>query len=320
MHQQPLSQRAEGRWRGILPALGVDARYLDGKHHPCPICGEGKDRFRFDDKGGRGTWICSHCGAGDGIELVKLKLACDFKSAAPRIEALIGSAEPAQPAAERGEAEKRAAMTALWRSGKAVELHNPAGAYLNRRCGLTEFPACLRFVEAMRYHGEGGWRHPGLIAKVTAPDGSPATVHRTYLTQDGRKADVDAPRRLMPGVVAKGSAVRLAEPRNGVLGIAEGIETAFAASRLFGVPCWSAINARMLMTWIAPTEVKEVIVFGDNDATLVGQAAAWTCAANHRAKGIAARVEIPPNAGEDWDDVARSRRPTLPDHDNGERG
>ena len=36
----------------------------------CPMCG-GKDRFRFDDKGGRGTWICSQCGAGDEIELVK---------------------------------------------------------------------------------------------------------------------------------------------------------------------------------------------------------------------------------------------------------
>ena len=70
MRHEPLKDRALGRWRGILPALGVPAKALSNRHGPCPMCG-GKDRFRFDDKGGRGTWICSKCGAGDGIELVK---------------------------------------------------------------------------------------------------------------------------------------------------------------------------------------------------------------------------------------------------------
>tara|TARA_R100000808_G_scaffold24871_1_gene58941 strand:- start:1816 stop:3705 length:1890 start_codon:yes stop_codon:yes gene_type:complete len=62
-----------GRWRAILPTLGVPAGALVNKHGPCPGCG-GKDRFRFDDEGGRGTWICSQGGgetiAGDGFELL----------------------------------------------------------------------------------------------------------------------------------------------------------------------------------------------------------------------------------------------------------
>ncbi len=305
---QPLSERAQGRWRGILPSLGIAAEFLTGKHTPCPFCG-GKDRFRFMDTEGRGTWICNQCGSGDGAELVKRRLGCDFKSAAVQIEALIGSEPLAAKKPERSEASKRDAMTLLWKAGHAVTLADPAGRYLNARCGLTEFPRCLRYVEALRYHGEDGSRHPALIAKVSAPDGSPATVHRTYLTQDGRKAAVEAPRRLMPGLVARGSAVRLGEPRNGVLGIAEGIETALSASRLFGVPCWAALNARALATWIAPEGVREVIVAGDNDENFVGQAAAYVCASKHRAKGIGARVEIPPNSGEDWDDVARSLPP-----------
>ena len=45
------------------------------------------------------------------------------------------------------------------------------------------------------------------------------------------------------------------------LGIAEGIETALAASYRFGVPVWSAI----LESWEPPTGVKRMIVFGDND-------------------------------------------------------
>ena len=56
---EALRDRARGRWHGLLPSLGVDSRYLTGKHTGCPICREGSDRFRFDDKGGAGTWICS---------------------------------------------------------------------------------------------------------------------------------------------------------------------------------------------------------------------------------------------------------------------
>ena len=46
----------------------MDEKALSGKHGPCPLCG-GRDRFRFDDKDGRGTYFCSGCGAGDGVRL-----------------------------------------------------------------------------------------------------------------------------------------------------------------------------------------------------------------------------------------------------------
>ena len=37
--------RARGRWREILPRLGLEPQFLVKKHGPCPLCG-GKDRFR----------------------------------------------------------------------------------------------------------------------------------------------------------------------------------------------------------------------------------------------------------------------------------
>ena len=40
---------AQGRWREILSALGIDESYLRTKPGPCPICG-GKDRFRWDNE------------------------------------------------------------------------------------------------------------------------------------------------------------------------------------------------------------------------------------------------------------------------------
>ena len=57
-----------GHWPELLAAMGIDIPRR-GKHGPCPACG-GKDRFRLDDKTGRGTFICSQCGSGDGLDLV----------------------------------------------------------------------------------------------------------------------------------------------------------------------------------------------------------------------------------------------------------
>ena len=66
-------RKHDGNWRAILSALGIPSNLLDGQHHPCPGCG-GKDRFRFDDKDGRGTWICSQgdgtATAGDALDLL----------------------------------------------------------------------------------------------------------------------------------------------------------------------------------------------------------------------------------------------------------
>lgn len=75
------------RWHDIFSACGMDVRH-DKRHSACPVCG-GKDRFRCDNKGGNGTWICNHCGAGDGIELVKNYLG-DIKQAVEFCGAFLG--------------------------------------------------------------------------------------------------------------------------------------------------------------------------------------------------------------------------------------
>ena len=63
---------AIGHWPHILPALGVPPEFLTNRHGPCPGCG-GKDRYRFDDKEGRGTFVCGGGGDstnGDGFDLL----------------------------------------------------------------------------------------------------------------------------------------------------------------------------------------------------------------------------------------------------------
>ena len=48
------------------------------------MCG-GKDRFRFDNQNGRGTYICNQCGSGDGLELIKHYYHCDTKEASIKL-------------------------------------------------------------------------------------------------------------------------------------------------------------------------------------------------------------------------------------------
>ncbi len=77
--------------------MGIDTPHR-GKHGPCPACG-GKDRFRLDDKAGRGTWFCNLCGAGDGLDLVCRVLSTTPKAAAELLAPLVGvSAAGVDPA------------------------------------------------------------------------------------------------------------------------------------------------------------------------------------------------------------------------------
>ena len=86
---------AQGRWRSILAVLGADEKTLSGKHGPCPMCG-GRDRFRFDDKEGRGTFFCSGCGAGDGVQLAMAITGQTFKEVAQQIERIARPASRGQ--------------------------------------------------------------------------------------------------------------------------------------------------------------------------------------------------------------------------------
>ncbi|EEJ8448077.1 toprim domain-containing protein [Salmonella enterica] len=92
MKNKPVSNvvnAALGHWPVILPALGISVPD-GGKHGACPACG-GKDRFRFDDKDGRGTWFCNQCGSGDGLDLVRNALELDVKAAAEAVASTVGS-------------------------------------------------------------------------------------------------------------------------------------------------------------------------------------------------------------------------------------
>ncbi|MGE3778367.1 MAG: toprim domain-containing protein [Pirellulaceae bacterium] len=294
---------ARGRWRGILTSLGVPAALLDGKHHACPRCG-GKDRFRFTDYQGSGGYFCNQCGSGSGFDLLNLVHGWDFKSAASEVDHVVGSAQLDVVNRDRSAEQKRDAAIRLWHSASRLTQNDPAGRYLWSRCRATKYSLALRFVQSLRCSEEV--ERPAMLAVLTAPDGTPCQVHRTYLTERGHKAPIESPRRMMPGPVAKGAAVRLTEPSS-TLGLAEGIETAISATAISGIPCWAALSADMLRRWQPPEETKRVVVFADNDENYTGQEAAYALARRMKDEGRLVTIQVPEAIGEDWNDVHRAR-------------
>jgi putative DNA primase/helicase len=292
---------AHGKWRDILIRLGLDGKFLRDQHGPCPLCG-GKDRFRWDNKDGNGTYICNQCGAGNGFNLVMNFNGWDFARAAREIDAIVDNVEAEAPTkAEISDERRNALLNDLWSRSRPLSAGDLAHGYLSRRVKLpASAPACLRFVESCRAPDKS--THPALLAQVANHPGRPINIHRTFLGPNG-KADMPDPRAMMPGKLPDGSAVRLFPVHGERLGIAEGIETAFAASARFGLPVWSAINATMLQKWEPPVGVTEVWVFGDCDVKFGGQAAAYALA--HRLTvrlKLNVQVHIPRVPGCDWAD------------------
>ncbi len=307
-NRTPIRERTRGQWRSILITLGIDPKYLTGKNGPCPFCG-GKDRWRFTNYNGDGCWICNRCGTGSGTDLLMKYTGQPFREIAPRIEAVIGFESPPQAKPKRDLTKLRGSLNALWSNASPVRRGDATDLWLRSRgLGLDLYPPCLRTGRNVRFNPDNDspvTLHPAMLALVTGPGGKPATVHRTYLSSDGRKAPVEKPRKLY-SQAPKGSAVRLAVPAAATLGIAEGIETALSAGKLFGIPTWSVICAHGIETFEPPAGIARLLIFADHDRNHVGQKAAHTLAARLAGR-LTVEVKIPEEPDTDWNDALRGR-------------
>lgn len=290
---------ATGKWHSILSGLGIDIGFLKKKHGPCPVCG-GKDRFRFDNKDGKGTFYCNQCGAGDGFKLLEIYHGWTFKEALARVKEVAGVYEPAVE--KRDTVKTLSGVKAIWNEALLVEEGDPVWLYLTRRTGITSIPKTIRYHPALSYIDDEGAieHHPALVAVIFNAEGKGTAIQRIYLTKDGNKANVQIQKKTL-GSLPDGSFLMLGNADK-VLGIAEGVETALAASVKFGVSVWAAISADGMTKWLPPEGVEQVVIFGDNDHSFTGQAAAFALAKRLRRDGVSVVVRIPDEAGKDWAD------------------
>lgn len=296
-----------GKWRSVLSRLGIDVPDNPNKHGPCPICGKGHNshRFRFDDNGGRGTWICTQCGAGDGWKLIQLALNVGFRDAVKLIEPIVGTATQYIRQDTKPDTEKiRAMMKEIWEHSNRVTNWCESGRYLMFR-GIPHavIDTAKDLIHCRRcYCSETKTYLPAMVGIVRNKEGRSVAMHRTYLNGP-RKAQLESPRRMTPTLQKlPGCAIRLQQPMYGVLGIAEGIETALSANYLTSIPCWSTISANLLESFVLPDKLRRLVIFGDNDKSFTGQAAAYKLANRLAVKNpnLEIKVRIPDNG--DWND------------------
>jgi putative DNA primase/helicase len=328
MNERP-GDLAKGRWKEVLTEIGINARFLVKKQGPCPLCG-GKTRFRFIDKDGQGTWYCNHCLAGNGIELVKKFKRVDMSEAIKLIADAVktlGFVEtknmPRKSDNDRWEKAKREKNATLWSSAHRLDGTDLASRYLiGRGIERPQWPKYLRFLPETPLFDEGKQKMiflPAMLAKFSAHDGSGALLHRTFLEEPGvKKADMgEKARMFMPGAVPPGGAVRLGKVSD-TMGVSEGIETALSAAQLNKIPVWATCTAGALTKWIPPVGVKNIIIFGDLDASFTGQMAAYSLAYRLRNEkeedrvtpkyNVAVRFPLFDDMGafkDDWNDMLR---------------
>lgn len=239
--------RCCGQWVSILSPLMPAGTPLNGKHGPCPFCG-GKDRFRFDDKNGSGSWFCNQCGSGDGIEAYKRLTNGTFLEV---LEFLQGSTKTAR---------KENFLPA-----SKTELTAPKTELIPTVPAPDPLPLALRHqvlgepVSTWRYYTPSG-ELMALVARYEKPD---KKIFTPWLYHDGKWVSKawPAPRPLYNlHLLAK-------YPRLPVI-LFEGEKTADAGTALFkGAVCTTGMNGSSFYAShdITPLQDRHVILVPDAD-------------------------------------------------------
>ena len=320
-------------WHSVFVAFGIDVPSNPMRHGSCPVCG-GKDRFRFDNRNGSGSWFCNQGNsthkrgkrAGDGFALVAEFLGISRREAVRKIREIVDC--PSSPFVKtlplqlaRGRKSNVEHAQRLYGTGTPAGKHHAAKKYFEAR-GIPRTleiasSSGLRIIEIHRGNGDIA---PVLVAPMRSLSEELKGIQRTGLNWSGEKqnipgADVD---RAMLGKKKSGGAVlesygfRIGESRSRLF-IGEGLETTLSGLESYenqgsGYVAWDAENLQIVPVSIAE-QYRAVIILADNDASGVGQRAANILAMRLFEAGALCMIALPPVVGTDWNDVIREAGP-----------
>ncbi|MFM5049804.1 primase-helicase zinc-binding domain-containing protein [Aeromonas veronii] len=299
---------AVGLWPDLLAGLGLHIP-RHGKHGPCPACG-GKDRFRLDDKEGRGTFICSQCGAGDGLDLVCRVMSKSPMEAAELIAPMVGLAAGGLDPVERGRIHQQQQAKVKEETRKREDGHRKAAAracrimnahsrgcgsaYLSRK-GFAEHQSAISGTKET-INGEV---FP--VGSVIVPllDGAGNLVNVELIrNEDGLKHTLGGGRKA--GVYHRIDG-------GGLVAVVEGYATGLSVQQATGATVYCAMSANNLMNVAEIVRSQnpdaEIIICGDHDLdNATGQRNDSTKHQTEQAAlAVGGRAIFPPEAG-DWND------------------
>ncbi|WP_429231358.1 primase-helicase zinc-binding domain-containing protein [Aeromonas veronii] len=301
---------AQGQWRDVLTANGINLP--SGRHHgACPICMAGKDRFRFDDKEGRGTWVCNQCGAGDGLSLYQQATGQGMSEVIRSLASYLGLSG-SMSAADHARIEKqrqKAAKAAEQQRAKEARQRDAAAALAQQMereavlCMAEQVPYLARkglsgFGVEVLAHDYGHHKAGALLVVLFNIEG--VTTSAEIIDSEGRKM-------ALAGGQKKGSAAYI-EPLGDSLpenaahcGVVEGYATGLSVRALTGWPVFCGMSKAGLMDAAKIARYNcpkaQIVVCGDIGAEKEAREAAAT---------VGGITSFPPSGG-DWDDYRQAQ-------------
>ncbi|MBG6000140.1 DUF927 domain-containing protein [Proteus mirabilis] len=295
--------KANGQWQAILSHLGAEVPL--NTHTACPHCG-GKDRFRFDNKDGNGTFICNQCGSGDGLDLVQRVLGVSVTEAAKEVANIIGidTRSACPPAYRRSEIKaQQDELKAQQAEKQANEKREKHKRFIERynRTIANVYRGGSDYLKAKGLHGfEMDLLQDGSLIIPLLDAGGVITGAQT-IKPNGDK-------RLLSDSAKSGSYYPINEPVNvSTVIIAEGLATALTchliqpeAHTVAAIDAGNLIHVAKVMRVKYPES--KIIIAGDNDIK-PGQDNTGKLAAEKAAKAVNGVAVLPPTDDKaDWDD------------------
>lgn len=287
---------------------------------PCPKTGEGRTKFRlYADWSQTGGGYHNDVGSlPGGIDIISFMENCSKAEALNKIIDICGgdlssvSKEYVHKVRSQlkgpsdDEISKRVEKLEKLFSKAIPAAHDSShriSNYLASRGLKTDYrtlPFTLGFANEL-WWGDGASKPVklcGLLGSMTDVDGNKVTIHRTFLDNSGKKANVPKPKMLMPPPrYIGGCSIKIDEPiSNGtdtMIGLCEGIETALAVREATGCPMWSCYSDSLLEMVKLPQHVNVVIIFADKDVSGAGNEKAEALANRLRKEGKIVDVYLP---------------------------
>ncbi|WP_376892280.1 DUF927 domain-containing protein [Aeromonas veronii] len=294
---------AAGHWPDVLAGLGIETP-CRGKHGPCPACG-GKDRFRLDDKGGRGTFICGQCGAGDGLDLVCRVTSKNPKEAAELVAPLVGLSaggldpvererihqqQQARAEQERKQEEQQRQKAARRAAAIISDCEQGNTPYVERKGFGSHLNAVNRTLIR-----EGGENYPAGSLVIPLTNEAGELVNVQLIGHDGSK-------RYLAGGQKAGAFHRI--DGGELVAVVEGYATGLSVHLAIGATVYCAMDAGNLLA-VAQIARRQhpkarLLLCGDNDEGTKGNPG--KAKAEHAAAAVGGLVALPPEFSGDWND------------------